>query len=362
MTHDLPSWFSTASWELIFNRATLGLENSLSGMVQNVDLLAWYWSARATLPPCQPSSAEAGAREAFFNTLAGGVDKVRLHHRYRPVPVGTLRGSPTLASSVAQFSDTLVLANAWDTSRQNLLLRSQEIDNAAAWTTVSGATVTAGTETAPDGTATADLVTLGATDNARVAQTTGVAAVVGDAYTYSVWLKGSGVARIELRTSTGVGGSAFSLVNLTGVWARYSVTFTVGAGATGFLQVHGVVRRSGDTATAAWMWGAQLERGAVATDYIHTTSVVAHPPVTLLAGDMLGVSPQLFQVREDAVSNTLGQMTVKVLNRTRTSLASGLPVVWNRPTAEFILPDTKVSSRYTPNLAGGHSLEFREAP
>lgn len=357
-TYDLPDWFSAAAWELIFNRATVGLENSMNGLGQSVDLLAWYWGARATLPPCAPGSAEAGAREAFFNLLAGGVDKVKLWHRFRPAPLGTLRGSPTLASSVAQFSDTLVLANAWDTSRQNMLLWSEDM-TAAAW---AGTTVVANGATAPDGTITADLVDLPTDANTRLDQTTATAAAAGAQYVYSVWLRGAGTCRITLNTTTGVGGAFEKAVVLTGSWVRHEISGSFLPGVSGNVRVHGVIRRGGDTATQVAMWGAQLEIGGVATDYIRTTSVAAGAPVTLKSGDMIGVAPQLFQVRDDSVSNSLGQMTVKVVNRTRTSLASGLPVVWDRPTATFVTPDRAAIARYTPNLAAGHSIELREAP
>lgn len=82
--------------------------------------------------------------------------------------------------------------------------------------------------------------------------------------------------------------------------------------------------------------------------------------VTLMAGDMIGIDGMLLQVREDAFADGVGAMHVKFVNRLRRAVASGLPVVWDRPTAPFRLM-TNASVLYQPGYAEGVSLDFAEA-
>lgn len=357
-TYAWPDDLGIESMEWGMERATVRLDNPTTKAVQVVDLLSYQWVVQVGMPP--RAMFQAGKLEALMNTLVGGVDRVTLYRKDRPVPMGTLRGSPTLASSVAQFSDTLVLADAWDLTRRNLLLWSQDMGNAA-WSKISGASITSGTGAAPDGSATADMLALSATVNSRAEQSiSGLTPTAGSTYTFSVWMKGSGTLHMVLDTSSGVGGVTEVPIVLTGDFVRYVCTVTYSGTPTGNVRAM-LVHRSGDTATNVWCWGSQVESGAVATDYIMTTSVAAGAPVKLLAGDMIGVSPQLFQVHEDAASNSLGQMTVKLTNRTRSSLASGLPVVWDRPKATFLMEDDRSAFTFSRMHMDRSTFRFREA-
>ncbi|SES76216.1 hypothetical protein [Variovorax sp. OV084] len=106
------------------------------------------------------------------------------------------------------------------------------------------------------------------------------------------------------------------------------------------------------------MRGAPLTNGAFAgTDsmIIGTT-----PGATLLAGDMLGVAGLLLQVRDDAVADGSGVMTVTFVNKFRKYINAGLPVIWDRPTAPF----RKVSNASFQHFFGyaeGVSIDFVEA-
>ncbi len=71
----------------------------LTGQVQSVSHLSDRLTCSLTLPPC--SRTDAGKREAFFMALASTGDWVRLGHQQRLVPMGTLRGTPTIASTAA---------------------------------------------------------------------------------------------------------------------------------------------------------------------------------------------------------------------------------------------------------------------
>ena len=65
-----------------------------NGTLSALDFVAERWTTNFTTPP-QPWDV-AGALEAFADFMAGGVNYVRLRHPIRPVPRGTMRGSPTL--------------------------------------------------------------------------------------------------------------------------------------------------------------------------------------------------------------------------------------------------------------------------
>lgn len=101
---------------------------------------------------------------------------------------------------------------------------------------------------------------------------------------------------------------------------------------------------------------------AAVAQFSDTLVIQADPGVTLLPGDVVGVAPQLFQVREGATANGSGLMTVKVVNRTRSSLASGLPVVWDRPTATFVMEDDRSAFTFARMHMDRSTYRFREVP
>ena len=142
----------------------------------------------------------------------------------------------------------------------NLVTFSEQFDNAA-WGKFLSASVTANTTTAPDGTTTADTLTLASTTNSRIEQTVTVAS--GQTYTFSVWMRvASGTLSVRLYgIDTGVG-SAFT-VNTS--WQRFSITQVASSG-TRFPAIV-----TDGTAGSVFIWGAQLELGSAATTYNPTT-------------------------------------------------------------------------------------------
>jgi hypothetical protein len=77
---------------------------------------------------------------------------------------------------------------------------------------------------------------------------------------------------------------------------------------------------------------------------------------TWLAGDMLGIGGQLFQVAADVtVSGTTA--TVTVVNRARAALSNGAAVTWDRPTAEWRLTAPVVVS-HVPGLVEPVDLDL----
>ena len=75
---------------------------------------------------------------------------------------------------------------------------------------------------------------------------------------------------------------------------------------------------------------------------------------------MLSAGGQLFQVASDVTLSDIGAATVPVVNRVRAAISSGGAVLWNRPTAEFILPAMQAGPVYRPGAIESAALDLVE--
>jgi hypothetical protein len=190
--------------------------------------------------------------------------------------------------STATYYDGKTFAKA----EENLLLYSQEFDNAA-WVKLR-ATVTADADTAPDGTTTADafIQASGETTSGRITQTE---SVLNDDYVLSIYAKPNGKNLIIIsetlldgtlnntwfNVSTGTvgttdaGHTAAISASVNGYY-RCSIKLTVNAARSGgvffFLADTDGSTTVADDGNGLYLWGAQLEQRSALTDYTATTT------------------------------------------------------------------------------------------
>ena len=186
------------------------------------------------------------------------------------------------------------------TATTNLLLRSEEFDNAS-WTK-TGATITSNATTAPNGTITADALVEDTSTGAHNALQS-ASFVASSIYTFSLYAKtidatrelrlfiptgifGSGNATFNFQTVTASPAGAVTSASITPLangWYRCTA-ISLQAGSTGNgnltaqLLSAGNATYTGNGASGIYLWGAQLEQSSTVGEYIPTTSTINSAP------------------------------------------------------------------------------------
>lgn len=196
---------------------------------------------------------------------------------------------------------------------ENLYTYSEDLTQASMWGKPN-ATIVADAALAPNGTLTADKLvpTVGLTDGSLwgYSPTLGVSAT----YTMSYYLKAAGWNyafvwldrgdgngfTVEVNLATGAAratrsndsayftGLSFTCAYVSSGWFRLTMTFTTGSGTAANSQTRiypanaawvsgnfGTVSATGNGVDGVYVWGAQFNQGAVATDYLQTTATTS---------------------------------------------------------------------------------------
>lgn len=218
--------------------------------------------------PTQVPTASGWTRISYTLTTPVGCALLRAYaFRNSAAVAGTvfLWGAVLNAGASALTYPRLPLGIAVEPAFTNLLLRSEEMDNAS-WTTFGTPTITANNVVAPDGATTADRFVGSASDSGILQTKTGLTAAA--IYTGSIWMRADAPLSVNMYLNEGGSGNTLVSCSVTTIWTRFSVTRTM-VGTSVSLQIGGAGTLTSKT---IYLWGAQLEAGSASRSYLKTTT------------------------------------------------------------------------------------------
>jgi hypothetical protein len=221
----------------------------------------------------------------------------------------------------------------------NLILYSEQVDNAA-WTKISGATVSANTAVAPNATTTADTITISQTKQIRTSSVTAAAGT----YCFSTFVKSTGTSSAYLQINMNYGGPVvaaavdinftnktlsvrfgtpveYSITEYANGWLRVAVSLT----GTDPSTLTGLIISPSSTDTTVYVWGSQIEAGSKPTSYIPTVASQVTRAADIITGSGL-VYTNLTESNPEwssATTYALGAKVVYGIYGTYQSLQSG---------------------------------------
>ena len=111
-TFDIPQGLRPESMEWGTAKRAIQSSGMFAASTQSIEFPGERWLLSLSYPPRM--DMHAGEAEAFWSRLAGGVDKVRVWHYKRPLPVGSMRGSPSLAATASRGQQVVQIATTGD--------------------------------------------------------------------------------------------------------------------------------------------------------------------------------------------------------------------------------------------------------
>jgi len=293
---------------------------------------------------------------------------------------------PTTSATVTRAADVASITGAnFGTTRTNLLLRSEEF-NDAAWPRFGATlpTVTANAGVAPNGTTTADLWTRSITGSSFIAQAPAKAASAIQ-YTFSVFVKQSvgnfcalrcqgtfpnkvdvvfNISSGTIHTAATVAGGTFtgpsaSITPYPDGWYRLTVTAT--SDTATFYQCNASFNSNGGVIdgtdsvsnSAGFLWGAQLETGSTATAYIPTTTAA----VSVFESSFYNQTEGSFFCSTTAPKGTVIFGTGDTFDNTQyVTVGSSNNVTIRSSNADSAVLTAPVSTTGTTNIAFGYAL------
>lgn len=103
--YDHPTAFRPESMEWGSTKAGTQFRSPFDGSVEAIEFPGEFWSLAIGYPPS--FDVDSGPLSAFWEYMAGGYNKVRVYHFKRPIPLGSMRGTPVLNAAAARGDLTL---------------------------------------------------------------------------------------------------------------------------------------------------------------------------------------------------------------------------------------------------------------